>query len=53
MEVVERRVVIDLDRVLAGRNPVELIDQSAVGVPHLDRVIVVDLGSQHRKWWRP
>jgi hypothetical protein len=53
VEIVERRIVVDLDRVLARRNPVELIDQSAVGVAHLDRVIVVDLGGQHREWRWP
>ena len=46
MEVVERRVVVDLDRVRACGDSVELVDQQAVGITQLDRVVVVDLGSE-------
>ena len=47
MEVVERRVVVDLDGVRAGRDSVELVDQRAVRIPHLDDVVVLDVSGEN------
>src|SRR5262245_38849445 len=49
VEVVEGRVVVDLDRVCAGRNPVKLVDQLAIGIPQLDEVVVLDVSGENGK----
>jgi hypothetical protein len=46
MEVVERRVVVDLHRVGAGGDRMELVDQEAVGVAQLDGVVILDVACE-------
>jgi hypothetical protein len=52
MKVVEGRIVVDLDGVRPGRNPVELVDQSAVWIAQLDRVVVLHVRRQNGIPWR-